>query len=191
MWTLDMANKDTGKIRDSIRTEYIEGIVREDGVRQLPSMRDLASKYGVTANTISRWSRKEGWALERQKFQERLSKEITTKRIDKLSDRATTFDGDCLTAANEVLQEVTRRLQEHMKAVQGDDEAKELAVYHLRELSQAALNGQKLGRLALGEASEITKGSIDVDGKTHFRETMERLLSLRDGRRAVARVRCP
>lgn len=178
-----MANKDTGKIRESIRTEYIEGIVQEDGVRRLPSMRDLASKYGVTANTISRWSRKDGWALERQKFQERLSKEITTKRIDKLADRATTFDGDCLSAANEVLQEVTRRLQEHMKAVQGDDEAKELAVYHLRELSQAALNGQKLGRLALGEASEITKGSIDVDGKTHFRQTMDRLLKLRDGRR--------
>ena len=177
-----VTNKDTGKIRESIRVEYIEGIVREDGVRQLPSMRDLASKYGVTANTISRWSRKDGWAVQREKFQDRLSKKINTRRIDKLADKATTFDGECLAVANGVLQEVTRRLQEHLKAVQGDDDADQLAVYHLRELSQAALNGQKLGRLALGEASEITKGSIDVDGKTHFRETMDRLLSLRDGR---------
>jgi transposase len=180
---LAATNKDTGKIRDIIRKQYVEGIVRENGVREKPSMRELAQKHGVTANTICRWSRKNGWAVQREKFQERLSKQINTKRVDKLADKATTFDGECLSAANEVLQEVTRRLQEHLKAIQGDEDAEELAVYHLRELSQAALNGQKLGRLALGEASEITKGSIDVDGKTHFRETMDRLLKLRDGRR--------
>ena len=177
-----ITNKDTIKIRESIRTEYVEGIVHEDGARQLPSMRDLASKYGVTANTICRWSRKDGWALQREKFQSKLSKQIDFKRIDKLADRATAFDGECLSVAHEVIQDVTRRLQEHLEAVQSDDDSKQLAVYHLKELTQAALNGQKLGRLALGEASEITKGSIDVEGKTHFRETMDRLLKLRDGR---------
>jgi len=45
----------------------------------------------------------------------------------------------------------------------------------LRELSQVAINAQKLGKLALGQAQEISKVSADVSNPETFREVMEQL----------------
>lgn len=177
-----MAQRVKAAIKQAIKDEYIQGSVDDEGVRQQPSMRDLSRKYDVAVNSISRWAKQEDWVRERQQFQNNLHKKVKAKRIEKMVSKATKFDENCLTNAQEMLKDITRRLAEHQKFLDGDENAKELSVYHLRELSQTALNSQKLGRLALGEASEIHKGSIDVDGDEHFRRSIERLLALQNGR---------
>lgn len=177
-----MANRDTGKIREQIRQEYIQGIADDDGVRKYPSMRELSRNHGTTANTISRWAREGDWLNKRQEFQDQLTKKISEKKVNKLAEQASQFDKNCLTIANGMISEVGRRLQENLSAIRGDGNTVALEIYQIKDLSQIALNGQKLGKLALGEASEIHKGTIDVDGDEAFKRALQQLRAMREER---------
>jgi hypothetical protein len=52
----------------------------------------------------------------------------------------------------------------------------------LRELSQIAINAQKIGKLALGQAQEISKVSADISSPEAFREVMEQLDEIAEAR---------
>lgn len=175
-------NKNTRQIKDAIRAEYVEGTIGDNNVRVLPSMRELAEKYGVTANTISRWSRDDGWLQARETFQAEYARKTTVKKADRMAEQASKFDQNCLAIADGMIREVGRRLQENIEALRGNTEAQMLDTGDLKDLAIVAIHGQKLGRLALGEASEITKGTLDVDGNDNFRRTMRQLLELREQR---------
>ena len=69
---------------------------------------------------------------------------------------------------------ILRKLQQAITAEQADPEQTVEPVM-LRELSQVAINAQKLGKLALGQAQEISKVSADVSNPETFREVMEQL----------------
>ena len=177
-----MAKRDTRRIKEKIKLEFIQGVIDQDNIRTYPSMRELSRKYKTTANTVSRGAKNGDWILERQRFQNQLTEKIRQKKANKMAERVATFDQNCLTIANGLIREVGRRLQSNLAVLQSDDKTEALKVYELRDLSQIALNGQKLGKLALGEASEIHKGTIDVDGDESFKRALQQLRAMREER---------
>lgn len=177
-----MAKRDIRKIKEKIKLEFIQGTMDDDNIRNYPSMRELSRKYKTTANTVSRWAKDGDWVIERQMFQNNLTKKISEKKVNKLAEKAATFDQNCLTVADGMIREVGRRLQENLAAMRGDTKAEALKIYEIKDLSQAAINGQKLGKLALGEASEIHKGTIDVDGDESFKRAIQQLRAMREER---------
>ena len=88
------------------------------------------------------------------------------------------LDDNALLIAQGMLTNVGRELQRHMN----EPEKQQNPAAYLRELSHVAVNAQKLGKLALGQAQEISKVSADVSSPEAFREIMEQLDELAESR---------
>ena len=81
------------------------------------------------------------------------------------------MDDSALQIAQAMLTRVGRTLQQSF-----DEESDvSLRTDELRELSVVTINAQKVGKLALGEAQEISNVSADVSNPEAFREVMEQL----------------
>ena len=77
--------------------------------------------------------------------------------------------------AHAMLARVGKKLHRAMQAEQNTSSVDIHSSSELRELSPVAANAQKIGKLALGEAQEISKVSADVNAPESFRTVMERL----------------
>ena len=74
-----------------------------------------------------------------------------------------------------MLQKVATRMRRGFDDEQANPQHGGLQVETIRELSQIAINAQKIGKLALGQAQEISKVSADISNPEAFREVMEQL----------------
>ena len=63
-----------------------------------------------------------------------------------------------------------------------NEKSKELNSHQLHQLSDVATKAQRLGKLALGEAQEISKVSANVSNPESFRAIMEQLDELATAR---------
>lgn len=167
--------------REQIKKQYIEGIVKE-GVHYNPSMSELAQKYNTTVQTISRWSKLENWILLKHEYKKTIEKKAMTKKTSKIAETIARFDEKCLSIAEGMINEVGRKLQASQTLQKINQNSQGLPHSEIKDLSVTALNAQKLGRLALGEASEINKTSVDIEADDAFRRNMQRLLDLRESR---------
>ena len=73
-----------------------------------------------------------------------------------------------------MLRSVARKLQKSINEEKDNPKA-QLKPEHLRELSQVAINAQKIGKLALGQVQEISKVSADISNPEAFKEVLEQL----------------
>lgn len=173
-----MTKKITEELALEIKEEFIFGVEKDDGVRQYPSIDTLVKKHGVARASLYRWAEKQDWQAEKNRVQTQISTQIEQDRVKRMVNESKKLDDNALLIAQGMLTNVGRELQKHMASPENQNNP---ATY-LRELSHVAVNAQKLGKLALGQAQEISKVSADVSSPEAFREIMEQLDELAESR---------
>ena len=69
-----------------------------------------------------------------------------------------------------------------MALEQSDPDSQLISPVELKDLSVVAANAQKIGKLALGEATDISKVSADVTNPEAFRSVMAQLDELAEAK---------
>ena len=165
----------TDQLKIAIKDEFIHGILDEQGQRQFPTIDGLVKAHNVARATLFRHANKENWQQQKNKVQTEIEQKLSAERLTRMIEDGNRLDDTALVIAQGMLQKVGRRLQRGFADEQQNPETGGLATDEVRDLSQVALNAQKIGKLALGQAQEIQKVSADVSNPEAFREVMEQL----------------
>ena len=169
-----MTIKITDELAETMRNEFVFGYTNENGVRVYPTIDGLVKRHDVARASLYRYADKNNWQGEKNRAQTEIQEQLDADRINKLVTDGKKLDDNSLAIAQGMLNAVGRKLQQAITAEQADPEQTVEPVM-LRELSHVAINAQKLGKLALGQAQEISKVSADVSNPETFREVMEQL----------------
>ena len=120
-----------------------------------------------------RASKKESWQVQKNEVQSAIEEAVEQERLIKLVSENKKLDANALTVSQSMLIKVGRRLQQD---IQGSESNKAMSYRELYSLSQTALNAQKIGKLALGQAQEISKKvAANVSTPDALREILEQL----------------
>jgi len=177
-----MAKKLTDELELTIRDEFVHGYMNGSGERVYPTIDGLVTKHGVGRATLYKRAKTEGWQSHKNRYQTELREKIDNERMERAVDSARTLDDTCIQLAQAMLNGVGRRLQKAIEEERGDPEYKGLEAHILSHLSATTANAQKIGKLALGQAQEISKVSADVSSPESFRQIMEQLDELAEAR---------
>lgn len=175
-----MATKLTQDLSDKMLLEYCEGELQEDGSRQVTSLDKLVAKYGVARATLFRRADKEDWSQQRTEFIAKTRSEIKNNRAKDIVAEAGKLDKASLAIATGLLGRVASKLSRAQAEDRNGNDT--LSAEQIRALANTALTAQKIGKLALGEASEITKVNADVTVPDSFRRVMSDLHAVRESR---------
>ena len=164
----------TEEMKIEARQMFIEGY-EQDGKRTYPTLMDLVHHFKVSKATLYRRAKDEQWQKQKNQFQSQVFESREEERKKQLIKEGEKLDTNSLQIAHAMLARVGKKLHRAMQAEQNDSSVDVLSSSELRELSHVAANAQKIGKLALGEAQEISKVSADVNAPESFRTVMERL----------------
>tara|TARA_R100000406_G_scaffold52779_2_gene35928 strand:- start:2966 stop:3523 length:558 start_codon:yes stop_codon:yes gene_type:complete len=169
-----MAEKIKDEVKIKIRDEFVYGFM-EGEKRVYPSIDSLVKKHNVSRATLYRLQDKENWQQQKNQIQSEIQAQIDADRIKNLVEESNKLDDRTLLIAQGLIRSVARRMQRSFDQEQENPESNGIPVNDLRELSHVALNAQKIGKLALGQAQEISKVSGDLINPEAFREVLEEL----------------
>lgn len=171
------------ELKQQMLTEFIHGLLDESGVRRYPSIDALSRNHDVARASIYRLAKAENWQGQKNEYQTELQNQINKERMDKAVMEANRLDDTCLQISMAMLTVVGRTLQKHMEAeARNNPEYEGLPAHVMSHLSTTTANAQKIGKLALGEAQEISKVAADVSNPEAFRAVMEQLDQLASAR---------
>lgn len=176
-----MTQKLTDELKLKIKQEFVEGF-EEDGKKHWPSIDELVKRHDVSRATLFRKAKDEEWQKAKNHFQTQLEEEQEQMRIQSLVSEAKKLDSNSLQIAQAMLSRVGRSLQRAIEAERVDPSQVGMSPQELRELSHVAANAQKIGKLALGEATEISKVSANVSAPESFQRVMAELDKLATSR---------
>ncbi len=184
-----MATKFTEALKKKIKAEFIEGYIDDEGVRNYPSIEALAKRHDVSRATIYRHSNpnKEDWQKAKNQYQSKMSKEVEETRLRDLVAESQALDKNSLQIAQALLSRVGRKLARSMEDERNNPESQGLSPAELRELSHVTANAQKIGKLALGEAQEISKVSADVSAPESYNNLIRHLEGLANQKAALGK----
>jgi len=180
-----MSVKLTEVLKVIIRDEFVHGFTDSEGVRQYPTMQFLAIKHGVGTTTLYRHSGDENWQGQKSKIQTEIQLALDEQRIERMLSDSKRLDDTAIQIAQAMLFRVGQRLrraQDDEKGPEGAPFVEALSIQELQAASHVAQNAQKLGKLALGQAQEISKVSADVSNPEAFNRVMEQLDELANAR---------
>ena len=169
-----MVNKLTQSLRMQIRDEFVHGYTNGEGGRVYPTIDSLVKKHNVARATLYRWVNKEDWQQEKNRVQAEIQRQLDEDRTTNMVEQGKLLDDRSLIIAQSMLRSVARKLQKSINEEKDNPKA-QLKPEHLRELSQVAINAQKIGKLALGQVQEISKVSADISNPEAFKEVLEQL----------------
>ena len=164
-------NKD---IAEQIRNKYVQGTKNKEGDRKLYTIDALAREFNVATSSLYKWSQREGWKFQQEKYQKEYLEKLDAQRQEQLIQESKQFDNDALNIAKDLFQKVDTLL---------NDKKKKITPQFLSLLGNASLNAQKLGKLALGETTDNFKLNAEINETDAFREAMELLDTVADSRR--------
>jgi tryptophanyl-tRNA synthetase len=139
-----------------IRRDYIQGYKKE-GKLYYPSMRDLATKYNISASGLMGKASKNEWAAKRKIYQSKIRANIEQKSIENFSDEASKFDLECFTGARDIIKITKKNIEDFKKR---KETLNRQEIKNLKSLSEIRLNAQKEAKLSLGEATD--KGELKI-----------------------------
>lgn len=177
-----MVKKLTSELAQVIRDEFVHGYTNEEGHRLFPTVDALVRRHDVARATLYRWVEKEDWQTQKNRIQTELSAKLDAERLQRMLDEGKKLDDRSLMIAQGMLQKVARRLQKSFKEEDDDPINGGIENDELTRLSQVAMNAQKIGKLALGQAQEISKVSADVSNPEAFREVLDQLDEIAEAR---------
>jgi len=178
-----VTKKITEELAQAMREEFVYGYMEGEKLTY-PSIDKLVTRHSVARASLYRLAEKDSWQENKNRIQTDIEIQLDEARISKIVDQGKKLDDTALTLAQGMLSTVGRKLQRGLQADQAGVENGSLSENNLRELSQTAINAQKLGKLALGQAQEISKVSADVSSPQAFKEVMEQLDEIAESRSA-------
>ena len=172
----------TEELKETLRMEFVQGIVQEDGFRSYPTIESLVQQYEIPQTTLYRYAKREQWKEQRKTFQSQLFQKSDDFKQSELASKGQDLDIQSLAIAQSIMDTLKDKLEsKRREELQGRDG---FSGTQLLALSSSALNAQKLAKLALGETTE----KVAIDGDTAsgraFSEVMSLLDTVRDTRRA-------
>lgn len=168
----NMSIKLTEQLKIKIRDEFVYGYNNDNGVLIYPTIDNLVEKHSVARATLYRASQKESWQAQKNEVQTAIQQMLEEERLTKLVEENKKLDTNSLAVAQSMLVRVGRRLQQDLA---NQDGSNPLTHRELYSLSQTASNAQKIGKLALGQAQEISKVAANVSTPDALREILEQL----------------
>lgn len=129
----------------AIRSQYVHGVVNEDGVRVWPTFGDLAQMWAIPMRTIITTANRQDWSKARKQFETELSELAEKRAREIISDFATDFEKKVVTVAQAAVGRAARFLAD------GDLSPHEF---------QAAMGGLRqavsIARTSMGQPDQIT-----------------------------------
>lgn len=156
------------------RRDFIEGVM-QDEVREFLSLADIGKLHRIPKATLYRRAKKDDWQGEKNRFQTDVEQQTNETRAATIASQAAEFDKNCLQIAQGLMIEVGRKIQRSQQEQRTDPDSEGLPVSSLRDMSHTLANAQKIGKLALGEAQEISKVAADVSIPDSFGELIREL----------------
>jgi hypothetical protein len=172
----------TDELKLKIKEEFIQGFLDEQEVRRYPTLDALIKRHGVARTTLYRHASKENWQRQKNEFLTALEREGHAARLSEMLAQSKRLDGNALQLAHSLMGKVARQLQKDEERHKEDVGYRGLSAIILERLSIVVGNAQRIGKLALGEAQEISKINADVSAPDSFTEIMEQLDELREHR---------
>mgnify|MGYP001414175275 FL=1 len=170
-----MTRKLTEDLKIKIKTEFVEGVLNENNVRNYPTIEALSKTYDIPRATIYRHSQKEEWQIAKNRFQTKLEQRISDARMKDMVAESRRLDTNSLQIAQALLGTIAQKMTKARDREQNDIDYDGLKPHELREMSTVAMNAQRIGKLALGEAQEISKVSANVVNTDEFEEVLRYL----------------
>ncbi|MEK9767828.1 MAG: hypothetical protein VW683_02805 [Betaproteobacteria bacterium] len=170
----------TPDLSQKIFIEFCEGELLDDGTRQSISLDALQKKHNVARATLYRRAEKENWQQQKIDFISKTREKLKESRAQDFTREAGQLDNASLALARGFLGRVASVLRND--EISARENQPTLTPQQLASLSAVAMNAQKIGKLALGEASEITKVNADVTVPDSYRTVMDQLRELRESR---------
>ena len=167
--------KMTEAMKEDIRREFIHGHTDESGAFNYPSIDSLVQKYGVPRTTLYRYASKEDWQGQRNHVQTEIDERIRSKRLKDYVEHSNRLDDNALRLAQSLMAKVARKITEDEEQLRNDPDYEGMAAGVLDRLASVVGQAQKIGKLALGEAQEISKVSTNVAVPESFREIADEL----------------
>lgn len=170
-----MSEKLTDNLKQTIRDEFVHGFIDATGKRVFMSVDALARKHDVSRATLYRHSSSEDWQGQKNKYQTELQDRIDQERLERMVEDGKRLDDTSIQIAQAMLGVVGRKIQKAMERERSDPNYEGMDSSVLSQLSTATANAQKIGKLALGQAQEISKVSANVSNPDAFNEIMDQL----------------
>jgi hypothetical protein len=172
----------TDELKIIIKEEFVQGYVDEQEVRRYPSLDALIKRHSVARTTLYRHAAKENWQRQKNQFLTELERTNQEARLSEMLAQSKRLDGNALQIAHSLMGKVARHLHKDEERNRDEVGYKGLSAVVLERFSIVVGNAQKIGKLALGEAQEISKVNADVSAPESFTEIMEQLDELREHR---------
>ena len=190
-----MVNKIDESLKLKIKDEFVHGFMDDQGIRQYPSIMALAKRHDVANVSLHRWSKKELWQDEKNRVQSELETAIARERMESMVESNKKLDDSAITLALAMMTDAGRRIQEDIanrkeydQILQIENESLKnkkifdfkkakhiLSPHDMTSLANVIGNAQKIGKLALGQAQEISKVSANVTAPDSLRSVIEEL----------------
>ena len=165
----------TEAIKEEIRREFTHGHTDDDGVFQYPSIDSLVQKYGVARPTLYRCASKEDWQGQRNHVQTEIDERIRSQRLKDYVEHSNRLDDNALRLAQSLMAKVARKMRDDEVQLQADPDYEGMPAGVLDRLASVVSQAQKIGKLALGEAQEISKVAADVSAPESYTKVIEEL----------------
>ena len=154
-----------------IRDEFISGFDDPYGERRYYTLSQLVDRHAVARMTLYRRAGKEGWEEEKKVALAKIASEISENRIKNMAIGGKKLDDTSLDVSQKLLQKIALRLDDEAKM--GD--AKRISSSEAKDMSVTALNAQKIGKLALGQAQQISNTNTAEKENETFQKLCERM----------------
>lgn len=177
-----MTQKLTDSLKQQIKLQFIEGYVDEQNRRNYPSIDELSKKHNVAIATLYRHSKKEDWQNQKNEFQTTIEDKIKQNRINDFVKASERLDESCIQISQALLNSIGRKLERQQNEFRKSDTYEGLPNSELRDMSNTVLNAQKIGKLALGEAQEISKVSANVTNDEDFQYLVDEIQEINRSR---------
>lgn len=169
-------------IIEKAKEDFIFGYVDEEKEHRVyPSIPDLATKYGVSNNSLYRASKADEWQKEKNECQAKIEETRKEQIVKNLIAEAEKLDSNSIKVSRGAIVAAGRVVQEALQNGIGNSPGQISPVDFSRVIS-AASNAQRIGKLALGEAQFISKVTTNVDVPEPLREIIDELDEVRKSR---------
>jgi len=129
------------------RILYVQGEKSDDGTIEYPTMVEVGERLNIPVQQIRVRAAEEKWSRQRIGAEEAAYKTALARTIEDRAAAIEQFDGVCRTLAEEALQIILDKLE----AAEDLDEKYQI----IKSVSRQVMEYQKVGRIALGVATDI------------------------------------
>jgi hypothetical protein len=135
----------------------VQGTLTADGHVTSPTLAELSHEFGCGYSTLRRKAYEERWIQQQEAWQLQLHQRIWEASIDDYVKAGRKFDAACIA----VVQRAIDTVQRYFDEAEAND--RNIGILDLDRLGRAALNWQKVGRLALGLSTENTASKVEAE----------------------------